>query len=285
PGRAPARAQQRRLRRASAVGALRIELVDRDQRPARRPGGGRDRLGSPGQAVDHAERAGDLEPLRPHALDRAHRRAPRRDGVLDDEAAHAGLDRALDPALEAVALALAAHEEGHEPLAAGRRKGGARGRDRGRRRAADRAGPGVEGGGGDQLAGGPEPGGAQERAAGVHVVGGALAARQRDLADHERVLAELGQEGLAGPGEAGGRLGAGGIRRHAADRARPWARAGTGGRSSSRAAFSHGTRRRRTARTGTGKRSAVTAASQPRWIKTWSASGPIAIPRVISTRW
>ena len=42
---------------------------------------------------------------------------------------------------------------------------------------------------------------AQDRALGVDVVVGRRAARERDLADHERVLAQLLDETLAGRGE------------------------------------------------------------------------------------
>jgi hypothetical protein len=47
----------------------------------------------------------------------------------------------------------------------------------------------------------------------------------------------------------------------------------------------YGTSRARSARTGIANRSAVTTASHAAWIRIWTASGPVARPRVISTRW
>jgi hypothetical protein len=47
----------------------------------------------------------------------------------------------------------------------------------------------------------------------------------------------------------------------------------------------YGTSLARSARTGIGKRSAVTTASHAVWIRICAASGPVASPRVISTRW
>ncbi len=114
-----------------------------------------------------------------------------------------GLDRTLDPALQAVLLALAADEEGDQVGPGGDRDGGAGGRDRGRGRSADRVGAELGGGGGDQLAGGEEAGRAQQRPPRVDVVLGRGAAGQRHLAEHQRVLAQLGEQRLLGGVEVG----------------------------------------------------------------------------------
>ena len=108
----------------------------------------------------------------------------------------AGLDRALDPALQAVLLALLADEEADQAGTAGDGDRGAGERDRGHHRPADRGRAGLAGGGGDQLAGGEEAGGPQQGAAGVDVIGGRLPAGERHLADHQRVLAQLGEQRL-----------------------------------------------------------------------------------------
>ena len=47
-----------------------------------------------------------------------------------------------------------------------------------------------------------EPLGEQDRALGVDVVGGSRAARERDVADHERMLAQLSDQAIAGAGES-----------------------------------------------------------------------------------
>ena len=99
---------------SATVGPLRVDLVDRDEGAVGRPGGGLDPLAAAGEAVDRGEHAGDLEALLPDPPDRRGGRAAGGDGVLDDQAAGAGLDSALDPALEAVLLAGAADEEAGE---------------------------------------------------------------------------------------------------------------------------------------------------------------------------
>ena len=56
---------------------------------------------------------------------------------------------------------------------------------------------------GDQLAGGEKAGGPQQRPARVDVVLRRRAAGERHLADHQRVLAQLGEQGLLGGVEIG----------------------------------------------------------------------------------
>ena len=81
-----------------------------------------------------------------------------------------------------------------QSLAARHRDRRAGKRDRRHHRAPDRGGAELARRRGEQLARGAEARRAQERTAGVDVVGGALAARQRHLADHQSVLAKLVQE-------------------------------------------------------------------------------------------
>ena len=76
-------------------------------------------------------------------------------------------------------------------------------RDRRRRRPADGARRRLDRGGGDQLAGGEEAGRPQQRAARIDVVLGRGAAGQRHLADHQRVLAQLGEQRPLGGLEVG----------------------------------------------------------------------------------
>jgi hypothetical protein len=56
----------------------------------------------------------------------------------------------------------------------------------------------LDGGLGDQLAERTEAGRAEDGPLRVHVVLRGAAAREGDLADHERVLAQLGHEAVAG---------------------------------------------------------------------------------------
>src|SRR4051794_25482078 len=85
---------------SGAVRAVRIELVDRDERSIRRLGSVLDRLATPGEPIHHRSDPGDLEALLPDPLDRPYRGSTGRHDVLDDEAAGArGENRPLDPAL------------------------------------------------------------------------------------------------------------------------------------------------------------------------------------------
>jgi hypothetical protein len=136
--------------------------------------------------------------LEPAALDRAHGRPAAGHRVLDHEAAVAGLDRALDPALQAVLLALGADEERSQAPA--RRHGNCSAGRRNRRggRAPDGARLQLHGGRRQQLARGEESLRAQQRPARIDVVLRDRAAGQRHLADHQRVLAQVGEEQLPG---------------------------------------------------------------------------------------
>src|ERR687889_314563 len=97
--------------RSGPVGALRVHVVDGGEGDVGSLGRALDRLPPAREAVEHAEDAGDDEPLGANPLDRRDRRAAGRDDVLYDEAAFAGLERrTLDPPLEPVLLALLAHE-------------------------------------------------------------------------------------------------------------------------------------------------------------------------------
>ena len=100
-------------------------------------------------------------------------------------------------------LALVADEEADQSLAGGDRDRRAGERDRRHHRPADGARPRLDRGGGDQLAGGEEGGRPQQGAARVDVVLGLGAAGERHLADHERVLAQLGEQGAPGGLEVG----------------------------------------------------------------------------------
>src|SRR5689334_23909211 len=92
--------------------AIRINVIDRCQRPVRRAGSLTNRDRAARETVEDRGDAHDLVAGVAHGLDRLQRRAARRDDVLDDQAAIAGLEqRALDAALKAVLLALLAHEE------------------------------------------------------------------------------------------------------------------------------------------------------------------------------
>ncbi len=153
--------------------------------------------------IDDNECAGDLQTLLADAFDRLDRRAARRHRVLDHQAARALFGRALNPALQAVLLTLAADEEAHPVLAGRGRQRRAGGRDRRRRRAADSSGADRGRGRGDQLSGGEEAGGAQQRSPRVDVVLRRRATGERHLADDQRVLAQLGEQGLLGGGEIG----------------------------------------------------------------------------------
>src|SRR5690606_9965343 len=116
--------------RLTSVRALGVDVVDGGERRKRRVRRRGDGLAPAREAVDHAEGRRDLEALVADPLDRADRGAARRDRVLDDEHAVAGLGRTLHPALQAVRLALLAHEEADEVLACGDRDRGAGERDR-----------------------------------------------------------------------------------------------------------------------------------------------------------
>src|SRR5680860_1798164 len=86
---------------AAPVGAIRVQLVDRDEGAV---GGGRgrfDRFAAAREAVDDGDDGDGLEALLPDLLDRLHGRAAAGARVLDHEAALSLPDRALDPALQA----------------------------------------------------------------------------------------------------------------------------------------------------------------------------------------
>jgi hypothetical protein len=102
-----------------------------------------------------------------------------------------------------VLLTLAADEEGDEVGPGGHRDRRAGGRDRRRRRTADRLRPDLRGHGRDQLTGGVEAGRPHQRAAGVDVVLRDRPAGERHLAEHQRVLAHLGEQDLLGGVEVG----------------------------------------------------------------------------------
>src|SRR5680860_1013570 len=96
---------------AAPVGAVRVQLVDRDEGAV---GGGRGRFdgfAAAREAVDYGDHSDRFEALLADPLDRLHGRAAAGDGVLDDEHFVPLGDRTLDPALQAVLLALAADEE------------------------------------------------------------------------------------------------------------------------------------------------------------------------------
>ena len=88
-------------------------------------------------------------------------------------------------------------------LAGGHRDRRAGRRDRRGRRTADRLGPDLGGGRGDQLAGGAEAGRPHQRPPRVDVVLGRRAARQRHLAEDQRVLAQLREQRPLGGVEVG----------------------------------------------------------------------------------
>jgi hypothetical protein len=102
-----------------------------------------------------------------------------------------------------VLLALLAHEEPDQTLAPRDGDCGAGEGDRRHHGPSDRPGVGVAGGGGDQLSGGEEAGRPKQGAAGVDVVGGVRAAGEGDLAENQRVLAQLGDQRLLGVLAAG----------------------------------------------------------------------------------
>ena len=183
---------------ALAVRAVRIDVVDRGERRVRAPFAAASIASAP-----PARRSSTLttpaisKPSSRMPLDRLDRGAAGGHDVLDDEAALARLElRALDPALEAVLLLVLAHEERLD------------GRARGQRGARDRVGAHSDpahGGrahalrlGRHQLAERAEAVRQQDRPLGVDVVLRRLAARERHLADDERVLAQLGYQAVAG---------------------------------------------------------------------------------------
>ena len=195
PARLPRR--QRPWRRGrSAVGAVRIHVVDGGQGPVGRSRRLLDRLAAPRQAVQHRHHPGYLQALLADALDRGDGRAARGDHVLDHQAAFAGIERrALDPALKAVGLSLLAHEEGLDVGSRGQRR--ARHRVGSHGQAAHRGGSAFARLGGHQLPQGGESRGPQDRPLGVHVVLRRGPAGEGDLADHQRVLAQLGDQLVA----------------------------------------------------------------------------------------
>ena len=191
-----------------AVGAVRVDVVDRRERLVRRVARREpDRLRAAGEPVQHGDHAADVEALGADGLDRLHGRAARGDDVLDDQAALALLERrALDAALEAVLLDLLAHEERLHVRAAGER--GAGRRVGAHRQPADRGRLPLAGVAGDELGQRGEAGGAQDGALGVDVVLRRGAGGERHLADQQRVRAQLGDERLPGGGHRAPILGA-----------------------------------------------------------------------------
>src|SRR5918999_1778070 len=188
PGGARGASPQTRL---AAVGAVRVDVVDRRQRAVLGAVSRcLDRLRPTRQPVEHAGNTGDLEALLPDALDRLHRRAAGGDHVLDDQAALARLERRpLDPALQPVLLSLLAHEERLDLRPRGQR--GARDRVGPHRHAPHRGCPRALRLGPDQLAQGREAGRAEDGPLGVDVVLRGAPAREGHLADDEGVLAQL----------------------------------------------------------------------------------------------
>ena len=150
-----------------------------------------------GKAVEHADDSGDREALLTHAFESVNRRASGGHHVLHHQAALAGLERrALDPALQPVRLAVLAHEEGLDGSPRGQSRAGhgvgAHGRASHRRRAHSLRLRRHE------LAQGAKAGRKEDRALGVDVVLRGASAGERHLADHEGVLAQLGDESLVG---------------------------------------------------------------------------------------
>src|SRR5680860_492506 len=183
---------------AAPVGAIRVQLVDRDEGAV---GGGRgrfDRFAAAREAVDDGDDGDGLEALLPDLLDRLHGRAAAGDRVLDHEAALSLPDRALDPALQAVLLALAADEEADQAGARRYGEGGATRRDRRRRRAADRARAGLDRRRRDQLTSGAKARRPQQRPPRVDVVLRRRPTGQRHLPKDQRVLAQLGDQRALG---------------------------------------------------------------------------------------
>src|SRR6478735_4094055 len=81
------------LLRLSAVGTIRVHVVDRGQRDIWRAGGLFDRLAASGQPVEHRNDAHDLVAFLAQALERVHRGSARGDHVLHYQAALARLER------------------------------------------------------------------------------------------------------------------------------------------------------------------------------------------------
>ena len=152
---------------------------------------------APGEPVQHAHHADHLESVLAHPLDRLHGGPAGRDHVLHHEAALAGPKlRSLDPALEAVLLAILADEERLHGSATG--QGGARHGVRSHGHAAHGGCPHALRLSRHQLTQRAESLRQQDRALRVHVVLRLLAAGERDLADHEGVLAQFGDQPVAG---------------------------------------------------------------------------------------
>src|SRR5881394_1696304 len=181
-----------------AIGAIREQLVDRDERPVGGGCGRFDRFAAAREAVDDGHYGDGLKTLLFDLLDRLYGRAAGGDGVLDDEHLVALPHRALDPALEAVLLALAADEEADKIFTRkhGQRRAG--GRDRRGRWATDRGRAGLDRGRGDQLAGSSKPRRPQQRPAGIDVVLRRRPTGQRHLAKDQRVFAQLGDQRALG---------------------------------------------------------------------------------------
>jgi hypothetical protein len=126
-------------------------------------------------------------------IDRRERRAARRHDVLDDQAAIVVAQQwTLDAALQPVVLRLLADQERLRARAAGER--GTRDRIRAHRQPAHRRRVPLGRVRRDERRERREPGGPQDRALGVDVVLRERTARERHLADHERVLAQLVNE-------------------------------------------------------------------------------------------
>jgi hypothetical protein len=101
-----------------------------------------------------------------------------------------------------VLLGLLAHEETDEALALRHGNRGTRQRDRRHHRSADGLGAATGRRFGNELPGREKSRRPQQGPASVDVVLSRLPARKRDLAEHERMLAQLGDEGVAGGGHA-----------------------------------------------------------------------------------
>ena len=193
-GRARRAARELRARRpaALAVRAVRIDVVDRGERRVRPAARRLDRLAAAGQAVEHADDADDLEALLAAALDRLDRGAARGDDVLDDQARVPG--SSSGPSTQrwrpcSLSPCGRRRRSGRRPAAIAAQAIGSAPIVRPPTAVAPRSRLV-----GDELGERPEAGRAEDRPLGVDVVGGRLAAGQRHLADHERVLAQLGDQ-------------------------------------------------------------------------------------------
>ena len=173
----------RRERGHDAVGTLRVDVVDRDERDVGRVRGRLDPRAAAGQPVEHADDADDLVPGLLQRLDRGDRRAAGADDVLDDEAAVLGAQqRSLDAARQPMRLGLLAHEEALGVGASGER-GAGHGVGAHRHAPDGRRAP-LRGPLGEQLAEGEKAAGQQDRALGVDVVLRRQPAREGDLTEY-----------------------------------------------------------------------------------------------------